>query len=174
MFHMKKAGMENHTFDLHASEAAFSGCVDTALLMQASAKEAGININVIREQVDGYWTEVWQKKGWCFSYYAGRPTEDWMMSLVYDSGATWNETFWKSERFDKILVEARADLDDAKWREMYHEMQSIVHWDCPTVIAMFADQVMAANSKVRTPPHDQLNGNFVFDGYRFAERWWFA
>ena len=171
-FHIRKAGMEDHTFKLHASEAAFSGAVDTALLMQASAREAGIKIDVVREPVDGYWGNIWQKKEWCMGYYAGRPTEDWMLSLVYESSATWNETLWKNERFDQLLVEARAELDDAKRREMYHEMQSLVHWECPTVIAMYADQVMAANTRIRTP--EKLNGNFVFDGYRFTERWWMA
>ena len=140
--------------------------------MQASADKAGIKINVVREVVDGYWNDVWMKKEWCFGYYAGRPTEDWMLTLVYDSGATWNETAWKHERFDKLLVDARAELDDSKRREMYYEMQKIVNEECSTVIPMFADQVMVANKKVRTP--NKLNGNFVFDGYRFAERWWLA
>ena len=112
------------------------------------------------------------KKEWCFSYYAGRPTEDWMLSLVYESTATWNETQWKSEKFDKLLVQARAELDDGKRRAMYYEMQQMVHDDCPTVIPMFADQVMAAKNDVRIP--ETLNGNFVFDGYRYAERWWKA
>ena len=140
--------------------------------MQAALAKAGVKVNVVREQVDGYWNEVWMKKEWCFSYYAGRPTEDWMLSLVYESTATWNETQWKSEKFDKLLVQARAELDDGKRRAMYYEMQQMVHDDCPTVIPMFADQVMAAKNDVRIP--ETLNGNFVFDGYRYAERWWKA
>ena len=38
--------MENLKVDLSAADAAFSGAVDAALLMQESAKAAGIDINV--------------------------------------------------------------------------------------------------------------------------------
>ena len=55
---------------------------------------------------------------------------------------------------------------------MYYELQQTVHDLCPTVIPMFTDQVMGASKKIRYPT--PLNGNFVFDGYRFAERWWMA
>ena len=171
-FHLKKAGMENVKLQLHASDAAFVGCVDAAVLMQESAAKAGLNIEVVREQVDGYWTEVWLKKPWCFSYYSGRPTEDWMFSLVYAADATWNETRWNHPRFEKLLVLARAELNDDLRRELYYEMQLLLWEEGAQVITMFADHVMAASDKVKFPPN--LRANFELDGMRAAERWWFA
>jgi len=82
-FYMKKAGMLDHTFNLHASDAAFSGAVDAAVLYQESAKKAGIKIKVVREPSDGYWSNVWTKKEWCMCYWSGRPVEDMMFSVAY-------------------------------------------------------------------------------------------
>ena len=50
------------TIPLNVSDAASPGAVDAAQLIAASAKDAGINIEVIREPKDGYWSNVWNKK----------------------------------------------------------------------------------------------------------------
>lgn len=57
-FHLKKAGLLDHTFKLHTAEVAYSGAIDTAVLYQEHAAKAGIKIEVVREPDDGYWSEV--------------------------------------------------------------------------------------------------------------------
>ena len=84
--------------------------MDAAQLYAESAKRAGIDIQVVREPDDGYWSNVWGVKPWCGSYWGGRPTEDWLFSQIYSAGAEWNETHWNNERFNKLLVEARGEL----------------------------------------------------------------
>ncbi|MEC9311939.1 MAG: ABC transporter substrate-binding protein, partial [Pseudomonadota bacterium] len=69
---LKQAGLDGLQVDLSASDAAFSGAVDAAQLYQASAKAAGIDINVVQEPADGYWSNVWLKKPWCACYWSGR------------------------------------------------------------------------------------------------------
>ena len=66
-FHYKKSG-HSGAIQLSSSDAAFAGAVDAAQLIAASAAEAGINIEVVRETKDGYWSNVWNKKGWCACY----------------------------------------------------------------------------------------------------------
>ncbi len=119
-FYMKKAGMLDHTFNLHAADAAFAGAVDAAVLMKEQAKKAGININVVREPDDGYWSNVWMKKEWSHVLLGvGRPIEDMMFSVAYSDGAPWNDTLWSNERFNKLLISARAELDTDKRRKLY-------------------------------------------------------
>ncbi|UCD27388.1 MAG: ABC transporter substrate-binding protein, partial [Planctomycetota bacterium] len=77
-FHLKKAGMLDHTFNLHAADAAYPGAVDASVLIQESAAKAGVKIKVVREPDDGYWDNVWIKKEWVQCYWSGRPTADWM------------------------------------------------------------------------------------------------
>ncbi|MEQ9260644.1 MAG: ABC transporter substrate-binding protein, partial [Roseovarius sp.] len=125
-WYIKQAGMDSLAIKLHSSDAAFGSAVDAAVLFQASARGAGIEMDVVREPNDGYWSDVWMKKGMVFSYWGGRPVEDQMFATAYKCGASWNESYWCNERFDELMIKARAELDDTKRREMYWEMQELV------------------------------------------------
>ncbi len=171
-WYLQQSGLDSLQIDISSSDAAFSGALDAAVLYQNSAKGAGIEINVVREPNDGYWSDVWMKKGMVFSYWGGRPVEDQMFSTAYTTGASWNESYWSNARFDELLVKARAELDDAKRREMYWEMQDLCANDGGSVIPMFNDFVFAVNEKVGTP--EVMGTNWDLDGSRWSERWWLA
>ena len=126
----------------------------------------------MREPNDGYWSSVWLKKPWCASYWGGRPTEDWVFSQIYSSGADWNESHWDNKRFNDLLVQARAELDSAKRRELYVEMQRLVHDDGGALIPVFMAYTHAATADIGLP--DQLANNWELDGHKNGERWWFA
>jgi len=168
-FHMKKAGMLDHVFNLHAADAAFSGAVDASILIKEHAKKAGININVVREPDDGYWSNVWIKKEWCMCYWGGRPIEDMMFSVAYADGAPWNDTHWSNAKFNELLVDARAELDEVKRRKMYEDMQEICRNDSGTVVPMFNQMVEASSNKLG---HGPISGHMAMDGMRTGERWW--
>lgn len=170
--HLKKAGMENLSVDFHVADTAFEGAVNGAQLYAETAKAAGININVVREPDDGYWSNVWLKKAFSGSYWGGRPTEDWMFSQVYSSGADWNETFWDNGRFNELLVQARAELDATRRREMYVEMQTLCSNDGGALVPIFMAYTHAASKKIQLP--DVMASNWELDGHKNAERWWFA
>ena len=174
-FYLKEAGLDSINIDLSASNAAFEGAVDAAQLFQASAKSAGININVVQEPSDGYWSNVWLKKPFCACYWSGRATEDWMFSSEYEEGAPWNDSQWDrkdSELFQDLLITARAELDSDKRREMYGEMQQILKDDGGVVLPMFANYVQAVSNKVANP--DTVGNLWQMDNARMAERWWMA
>ncbi|MCF6444577.1 ABC transporter substrate-binding protein [Nereida sp. MMG025] len=172
---IREAGLEGTTIDLSASNAAFSGAIDAAQLYQASAKAAGIDINVIQEPADGYWSNVWLKKAWCACYWSGRATEDWMFSTAYETGVPWNDSQWDdkdSPRFQELLLTARAELDSDKRRSMYGEMQMILSKDGGTVVPMYANYVDAHNTKLTNS--GTIGNVFQMDSSRLVERWWFA
>ena len=171
-FHLKKAGMEGFKHELSGSEGLYAGCMDMILLYKEHAAKAGIEIVPNRMPSDGYWSDVWLKHPWSASYWSGRPTEDWMFTQAYGAESNWNETHWKHEGFNKLLREARAELDQAKRREMYGEMQRLCRDEGGAVIPLFASHICAYSSKVSHA--DQVAGNWEMDGYKFLERWWFA
>ncbi len=109
---------------------------------------------------------------WSAVYWGGRPTEDWMFSTAYSADASWNDTFWKHDRFNQLLLAARAELDEAKRREMYVEMQLIVRDEGVVVVAMFANYVFAMAKKVQHD--DNMGADKDLDGTKGMERWWFA
>jgi len=169
--HLKKAGMEGAKIQLNASDVAFEGAVDMAVLYAESAKAAGLEIEIVRQPADGYWSNVWMNQPWCISYWSGRPTEDWQFTEGYLSTADYNDTFWKNESFDKLLLEARGELDETKRRSMYVEMQSIVSNNGGQVVPVFAADLIASSDKMG---HGAVAANWDMDGYRLADRWWFA
>ena len=169
--HLKKAGLSSLKVSLSAADAAFAGAVDAAVLYKEHAAKAGITIDVVREPNDGYWKNVWMKKPWCAVYWGGRPTEDWMFSTAYSADAAWNDSFWKHDKFNKLLLEGRAELDNAKRAVIYAEMQRIVSDEGGVVIPMFANYLMGLSDKVK---HDKMAANWDLDGLKALERWWFA
>ncbi len=170
--HLKKAGMDSLKVKLHAADTAFEGAIDTAVLYKEHAAKAGINIEVVREPNDGYWSNVWMKEPWSMSYWGGRSTEDWMFTIGYAAGGSWNETFWSNDRFMELLTAARAELDIEKRRAMYREMQQLVRDDGGAVIPMYANFVDGRSEKVAHP--EQVASNWELDGWKLCERWWFA
>ncbi len=170
-FHLKQAGLNELTVKLSVSDAAFIGAVDGASLYSETAAGTGANvkIEVERDPADGFWTNSWMKKPWTVSYWGGRPTEDWMFTLAYAKDSSWNETFWRNARFNELMVKARSETDDAKRREMYVEMQTLLSNEGGAVIPCFANYVFASRSDVG---HGEIAGNWDMDGFRVVERWW--
>lgn len=168
-FYLGKAGLNGLTIDLSAADGAFAGAVDMALLFQQSAKAAGIEVNVVKEPDDGYWDNIWMKKPFYMSWFGGRPTADLMLSLAYKGDSPWNDTFWKNEEFDGLLVKARATADAAARKDMYARMQSLVWETGGYLIPVFADNIDAHNARVGgfrpNPNSDQM-------GSRCAEQVW--
>ena len=95
-----------------------------------------------------------------------------MFSVAYAGGAAWNEGHWTNARFDELLLAARSELDEAKRREMYQEMQQIVSFEGSTIIPMYNNYVMALSKALATP--EVVGSNWNLDGFRCVERWWFA
>ncbi|MEK9621467.1 MAG: ABC transporter substrate-binding protein [Alphaproteobacteria bacterium] len=171
-FYLKEAGLNSLSVKFHAADTGFAGSVDAGALMRESAKAAGIDVEVVREPNDGYWSNVWMQKPFSACYWSGRPTEDWIFSQIYYSKADWNDTHWKNADFDRLLVTARAETDEAKRREMYVEMQRIVHTDGGLILPVFLSEIMGYRSNIHVP--DVVANNWELDGHLCSRRWWRA
>jgi peptide/nickel transport system substrate-binding protein len=169
-YHWKKAGMGNEAIKLHAAPQAFPGAMDAVALYMESLAKAGINLEVVREANDGYWSHVWLKKPFCACAWSGRVTADLMLTVAFLSTAPWNHTHWYRKDFDELLIKARVELDETKRAQMYFELQKMIHEEGGTVIFMFLDHVEGASKKVGFA---KLSGRYEGDGARAAERWWF-
>tara|TARA_R110002020_G_scaffold16900_6_gene60042 strand:- start:199 stop:1806 length:1608 start_codon:yes stop_codon:yes gene_type:complete len=173
--HYKKSG-HSGTIQLSASDAAFAGAMDAAQLIAASAKEAGIDIEIVREPSDGYWSNVWNKKPWSACYWGGRPTQDWMYSSAYTNDTEWNDTAWTSgeaaDKFNELVVMARSETDEAKRKDQYWEAQRLLQDDGGAIVGMWANFIHAHTKNLA---HDEkVAANWQSDGNKIPERWWFA
>lgn len=170
-WHLKQAGLDSLDLPMSAADSIMPGAVDFITLYAEQAKAANINISPIREPNDGYWADVWLKKPFIFSKWGARPTPDTMFTLAYKTGASWSEAFWSNERFDTLLLQAKAELDDVKRAEMYREMSLIARDDGGTVLPMFTNYVYAHSDKLAHP--DAVGSTWELDGGRAYQRWWF-
>ena len=166
--HFEKAGVLGQTIPVITSDAA-SSAVDMAVLIQQSAEKIGLKLDVQRVPSDGYWSNYWLKAPVHFGNINPRPTPDILFSLLYASTAPWNESQYKSEKFDRMLIEARGSLDEAKRRAIYDEMQVMVSEEAGTAIPVYISNVDAISQKLKGLRPNPLGGMM---GYAFAEYVW--
>lgn len=166
--HFKASGHEGPVL-LRTSDNSFPGAPDAAALFQQSAKAAGIELEIKREPNDGYWSEVWNKQPFCTSYWGGRPTQDQMFSTAYYSKADWNDTRFYNDEFDDLLLKARAELDEAKRKEMYARMGQLVSDDGGLICPMFNDFVDATTDRITG--YDEGPGYGLMNYYAPAMMW---
>jgi peptide/nickel transport system substrate-binding protein len=155
----KKSGHDGSPILLATAPGAFPGAVDAANLFAASAKAAGIPLEVKLEPDDGYWSNVWNVAPFCASYWGGRPTQDQMYATAYLSTAEWNDTKFKNAKFDELLNSAKGELDAAKRKGEYSEMAHILRDEGGLILPMFNDFVSGVSDTVGgwvTDPNGEL------------------
>ena len=162
--HYRKSGHDGSPIIMRVSDVAFPGAIEAAQLFQQTATAAGIPLELKRVPGDGYWSEVWNKQPFCASYWGGRAVQDQMYSTAYLSTADWNDTRWKREDFDKMLLEARGELDEAKRKKIYTEMGMMIRDEGGLICPMFNDFVNGVSDKVQgwidDPTGDFMSGTY--------------
>ena len=89
--------------------------------------------------------------------------------MAYKSDAPWNESAWKNERFDQLLLQARSVFDRAKRMEINCELQKICAEQCSTLIATHRAYIDATSSNLKGFPRVPLA---AFGGMEWPEYIW--
>ncbi len=167
-FHWKKSGFSG-PLTLSVADAGFPGATDAGQIYQQSAAKAGIELNVVRVPDDAFWNDIWQKKVFVSSNWANRPTADALLSLVFTSQSSWNESAWHVPAFDHLVKAARAEADEAKRKQIYHDIQLMLVDQGSEIIPLYADAIDGCSTKINgftSVPGMPLSGN------RAAEKVW--
>jgi peptide/nickel transport system substrate-binding protein len=98
-----------------------------------------------------------------------RQTVDLMFSLFYKSDSPMNVSGWKNEKFDQLLDLARGETNEDKRKQMYGDMQVLVHEQCGVGIPMFIHSLDGLGNKIRGYASHPLGGMM---GYMFADQIW--
>jgi peptide/nickel transport system substrate-binding protein len=167
-FHLQKANLGSAPIPVVASPAALYS-VEMALVMQQTAQKLGLNLDVKRMPADGYWSNHWMKSPVGFGNVNPRPSADTLFTQFFKSDAAWNESGWKNEKFDQLLVAARAETDDTKRRKMYADMQVLVHEQGGIGIPLFLASIDGHSKKLKGLSPIPVGGLM---GYAFAEHVW--
>jgi peptide/nickel transport system substrate-binding protein len=127
--------------DLYTADAP-AGMTKMAEAYQQMAADAGIKVNVIRTPAESYFDQIWLKKPFLTSYWALRPTAEGL-TVAFSSKSDWNETNWRRPDFDKLLSEAKQEVDATKRVAMYQEAQKLLSDEGGAIVPMFIFRVAA-------------------------------
>jgi len=165
-FHLKKSGITEA--EIEAAPTA-SGIMDFCLLQQANAAKIGLKLKIKRVPTDGYWSTGWQQKPLNVTGWNMRPTANIMFSISCKGDAPWNDTYWKNDRFDQLLVEARGITDPGLREEMYCEMEQLAMDGTGVVIPWYANYIDARSTTVRGLTEVPLG---MFGGQEWPDQVW--
>ncbi|AVS88971.1 ABC transporter substrate-binding protein [Paracidovorax avenae] len=166
-FHLQKSGVTGKIPMVTSPAAMYS--TEIALLLQQSGQRIGLDLDVKRMPADGYWSNHWLTNPVGFGNVNPRPSADTLLTQFFKSDAAWNESRWKSPQFDQLLVAARAETDQARRKQMYADMQTMIHQDAGIGIPLFLASIDGHSSRLKGLSPIPLGGLM---GYAFAEHVW--
>jgi len=166
-FHLQKSGVTGKVPMVASPAALYS--VEIALLLQQSAQKIGLDLDIKRMPADGYWSNHWLNSPVGFGNVNPRPSADVLLTQFFQSDAAWNESRWKNPKFDQLLLAARAETDLPKRKQMYADMQTMIHHEAGIGIPLFLASIDGHTSKLKGLTPIPL-GNLM--GYAFAENVW--
>ena len=146
---LKQAGYEDGLdLTLFTSSSGGGAMIPLATVMKEKAAPAGINIEIINTPETAYWSDVWLQEPFTTVWWGGRPPYE-AFSVVYASGATWNESYWDSPEADSLLKDAQSqgNLDDQK--ETFGKLQCLVVDQVPRIIPVFRPVLLGMRKDVR-------------------------
>ena len=92
-----------------------------------------------------------------------------MYSTAYLSTADWNDTRFLRPDFDKMVLAARAEVDNDKRKAMYRDMAIIVRDEGGLILPMFNDFIDATSAKVGGWVKD--GNQEMMGGYALSKCW---
>lgn len=161
---LKKAGMNNATFELQTSDAVRGG-VNTSTVFGELLRENGINVSIKRMPADGYWSTVWRKAPFSASGWSGRPAASLLLSDMFLSTSGSNESYFSNQSFDDALNKATSTKDPDERQENFCKCQKILADEVPTVLPAFISILDAHHKKVKnfTPHPFVAAGDFYWE-----------
>ena len=153
-FLLQEAGMEGMEVTLDTA-AITPGAVETAQIFAQQASEAGVTVNLNTTPADNYFSDTgpWQNTPF-FSSEDGDFTIDQAYSLFYSSDGPYNESQSPAENmpytedWNARIVAANGELDEAKRKELWLDIQTIEYENGGLILPVFNNPLDATSSKV--------------------------
>lgn len=170
-YHFLRSGLGNTPIPVVASPAA-TYSVEMTLALQQSARRIGMNLQLQRMPPDGYWSNHWGKSAVGWGNVNPRPNADAVLTQFFKSDSANNDARWQDPKFDQLLLAARSEIDEARRKAMYADMQVMIHEKGGVAIPLFVSSLDAHNARLKGLLAIPVGGLM---GYEFAEHvWWDA
>jgi peptide/nickel transport system substrate-binding protein len=129
---------------LYASEIQ-PGALTMATAYKAMAAEAGVQVMINNIPVSNYWDTIWLKQPMGLSSWGLRaPAQG--LPLAYACNSKFPETHWCNKKFDALLSQASATLDQTKRLALYKQAEQILAEDGGVINVLFFENLSALRS----------------------------
>jgi peptide/nickel transport system substrate-binding protein len=159
---LKQAGREGLSVEL-VTAPVFQGIVEAAQVFVQQAKGAGVNVKLRKVDSgtfygDNYLSWTFAQDFWASRAYLSQVAQGDLPESPY------NETHWKDPKFIDLIKQARAEVDDAKRKDILHEAQTMQYEQGGYIIPYFSNIIDAYSAKL---------GGFVEAkcGFPFGNYW---
>ncbi|MEU2451069.1 ABC transporter substrate-binding protein [Streptomyces sp. NPDC012765] len=149
---LAEAGFDtSKTYDLVTTED-IAGLAESATLFATQAREAGVKINVVKQDSKVFWDSTWQKGALYTTYWGTNDSVVFFASKTMLSDAGQNESGWKNTAFDEAYRTAMATGDAGERAKLLHKLQEIEHAESGYLLWGMADGIDLAGKAVRGLP----------------------
>lgn len=140
-----------------------------AVAVRDQARRAGVTVEIKTAPADRFFTEVEGREPFWVTTFFMRATPDMMLYPFFHSTGTWNTRLWryKNPAVDKLLTDARQELDPERQRAMYRQVQDLLLDDPPAIplfVFQFANGVSNRVQNFKSTPRWWLDLDNVMIG----------
>ncbi|MFF7586102.1 ABC transporter substrate-binding protein [Kitasatospora purpeofusca] len=139
------------TYDLITTED-IAGLAESATLFATQAREAGVKINVVKQDSKIFWDATWLKAPLYTTYWGTNDSVVFFASKTMLSDAGQNETGWNEPSFDETYRQAMGTVDATERGKLLHRLQEIEFAGSGYLLWGMADGIDLAGAAVRDLP----------------------
>ncbi|WP_371501524.1 ABC transporter substrate-binding protein [Kitasatospora sp. NBC_00374] len=149
---LAEAGFDSaKTYDLLTTED-ISGLAESATLFATQVREAGVKINVVKQDSKIFWDASWLKAPLYTTYWGTNDSVVFFASKTMVSESGQNEAGWKEPSFDEAYRKALGTADTAERATALHRLQEIEYAKSGYLLWGMADGIDLAGAPVRNLP----------------------
>jgi peptide/nickel transport system substrate-binding protein len=142
-----------------------------AQLIQADAKQIGVNISLNVEQQSAYYGKGtfgqsdWLDATMSLVDYGDRGVPNVFLESTLTTGGTWNAAHFKNKTYDKLVAQYIAAVDLQTQKKLAGQIQTLLLQETPLIIPYFIDGLTASKSTVHGLNPTSTSQIFLRDAY---------
>lgn len=134
------------------------GILEAAVVLQETARPAGITLTLNRVPVNTYWVESYLQTPFFVGYWNLISEPDPQLSFQYLPDGPLNESGWSDPRASELIALSRGERDLAVRRQQSAELQQIISRDGGVMIPYSMPILTATSEKV----HGVVPSQFIY------------
>ena len=138
----------------------------TAEVLQAGWKDVGVNVTLANFEWATFLDKTSKGEGQIYrsGWIADYPSLDNFLYPLFESSQPpqLNNAFYKNPQFDALIQQARGTADANQRYDLYHQAETLMLTDAPTVALDYPLAVRATNNRM---------GGFFYDPLGFVDMW---